>query len=185
MHVLSKDLSRGSSRGWLILHCLVCVRCTVSEVSATTTLTASGPLCADQTTVLTCTVPQGISIRWTYRGSQFGGLITPSQPPPSGPISVSGVEFTLSLLEDSSPDLVSQLSFTASTDVDGAVVVCAGVSPTGLDGMVDVSTGSITLQVQQICKATCDIIKGGRTTVAVNKALCVHMQVNSSYWKLC
>ena len=50
---------------------------------------------------------------------------------------------------------MSQLSFTASTDVDGAVVVCAGVSPTGPGGMVDVSTGHTTLQVQQICKATC------------------------------
>ena len=135
-------------------------------MSATTTLTASGPLCADQTAVLTCTVPQGRSIRWTYSGSQFGGLITPSQPPPSDPIPVEGVEFTLSLLEGTSPDLVSQLSFTASTDVNGAVVVCAGVSPTGPDGMQEVSTGDITLQVQQICKTTCDILRGGNTSIA-------------------
>ena len=134
----------------------------VSEVSATTTLTASGPLCAGQTAVLTCTVTEGISIRWTYRGNQFGGLITPSQPPPSGPIPVSGVEFTLSLLEDSSPDLVSQLTFTASTDMDGEVVACIGIFRTGPDGMRELSTSEIMLEVQQNCKPACDVISRER-----------------------
>ena len=144
-----------------LLSCLLC--CTVSEVSATTTLTASGPvLCADQKAVLTCIVTEGISIRWTYRGNQFGGLITPSQPPPSDPIPVSGVEFTLSLLDGTSPDLVSQLTFTASTDVDGDVVSCIGIIPTGPDGMRELSTSEIMLEVEQNCKPACDVISRGR-----------------------
>ena len=69
------------------------------KVSATTTLSDPGPLCADEMAVLTCNVT-GVSIRWTYYATQFGGLISPVRPPSSDPILVSGVEFTLSLLEN-------------------------------------------------------------------------------------
>ena len=113
------------------------------KVSATTTLSDPGPLCADETTVLTCNVT-GVSIRWIYDGTQFGGLISPSRPPSSDPILVEGgLMFTLSLLENTGSNLVSQLSFTASTDMDGRVVTCINS-----EGSVDTSI----LIVQQFCK---------------------------------
>ena len=134
---------------------VLCAGVLLSPVIAqgsSTVLTDPGPFCFGQTAVLTCNVTEGVSIRWSYDGSQFGGLITPSQPPSPDPMLVFGVELTLSLLEDTGSDLVSQLSFTASADVSGEVVSCVGISPTGPGGDREVSQGVTTLQVVQMCK---------------------------------
>ena len=117
----------------------------LSPAVATTTLSDPGPLCVGQTAVLTCSVADGVSIRWRYRDETVGALISLSQPPSSGPVTVGGVQFTLTLSQ-SSNSLISQLSFTASLDMDGGVVRCTGFSGT-------FSSGEITLQVEMMCKS--------------------------------
>ena len=112
---------------------------------ATTTLSDPGPLCAGQTAVLTCSVTDGVSITWFYRDEFVGQTISPSQPPPSDSVTVGGVEFTLTLSQNIT-HLISQLSFTASPDMDGAQVGCRSL----FGGTV--SSYEITLQVGMISK---------------------------------
>ena len=116
-----------------------------SPAVATTTLPDPGPLCAGQTAVLTCSVTDGENIRWRYRDETVGALLSLSQPPPPDPVTVGGVQFTLTLSQNSN-SLISQLSFTASPDMDGGVVSCTGFSGTFSDD-------EITLQVEMICKS--------------------------------
>ena len=113
-------------------------------------LTDPGPVCEGDTVVLTCTIPGGVQQVWSYNGDTIGdGQVTPGRLPPTNPDTVpemGGVEFTLSLLEGTSPDLVSQLSFTASTDMDGETIQCLGSDGT------NTVTGDTVIQVEQICK---------------------------------
>ena len=127
-------------------HCYVVAAVVLSPAVATTILPDPGPLCAGQTAVLTCSVADGVTIDWLYRNGCIGPSLSLSQPPPSGPVTVGGVEFTLTLSQNSNP-LISQLSFTASPDMDGGVVRCTG-------GLFDGTFRSdeITLQVEMICK---------------------------------
>ena len=118
----------------------------LSPAVATTTLSDPGPLCVGQTAVLTCSVADGVTIRWIYRNEFVGSVISLNEPPPPDPVTVGGVQFTLTLSQDNNP-LISQLSFTASPDMDGGVVRCSG-------GIADgtFSSDAITLQVEMICK---------------------------------
>ena len=119
----------------------------LSPAVATTTLPDPGPLCAGQTAVLTCSVANGTTIRWRYRGGTVGPLISLTQPPSSDPVTEGGVQFTLTLSGQNSNPLISQLSFTASPDMDGGVVRCTGESGGGFSSDVR------TLQVEMICKS--------------------------------
>ena len=102
--------------------------------------------------LLTCTIPNGTLLVWIYEGEVIGnGVYRPPNVPPTNPDTVGGVVFTHSLL-DSSPDLVSELSFTASTDVNGGVIRCAGDFQTNA-GDLDSVTDNITMQVGQMCKS--------------------------------
>ena len=118
----------------------------LSPAVATTTLPDPGPLCAGQTAVITCSVADGVNLRWRYRNEFVGSVISLNEPPPPDPVTVGGVQFTLTLSQNSNP-LISQLSFTASPDMDGGVVRCSG-------GIADGTFPSdeITLQVEMICK---------------------------------
>ena len=128
-------------------HCYVVAAVVLSPVVATTTLSDPGPLCAGQTAVLTCSVTDGVTIDWFYRNGCIGPSLALSQPPSSDPVTVGGVEFTLTLSQNSNP-LISQLSFIASPDMDGGVVRCTG-------GIADGTflSDEITLQVEMICKS--------------------------------
>ena len=117
----------------------------LSPAVATTTLPDPGPLCANQTAVLTCSVADGVTIRWTYRGESVGPLLSPSLPPPPDPVPVEGIQFTLTLSSQNSNPLISNLSFTASPDMDGGVVQCQGETGGGF------SFDERTLQV--ICES--------------------------------
>ena len=130
-------------------HCqiLSVIAVVLSPAVATTTLSDPGPLCAGQTAVLTCSVADGVTIRWRYRNEFVGPVVSPSLPPSPDPVTVGGVQFTLTLSQNSNP-LISQLSFTASPDMDGGVVRCTG-------GIADGTfpADEITLQVEMICKS--------------------------------
>ena len=120
----------------LFMHnCVVLQVCGVSAI-----LTDPGPVCTGDTVVLTCTIPGGVQLIWRYNNEVIG----------DGVDTVGGVMFTQNLL-DSSPDLVSQLSFTASTDVNGGIIQCVGDAATSTGGFESVSD-DITVQVEQICK---------------------------------
>ena len=117
-------------------------------------LTDPEPVCTGDTVLLTCTIPGGVSLTWSYNNERIGGgryVPVTNTVPPTNPNTVGGVVFTHSLL-DSSPDLVSQLSFTASTDVDGGVIQCVGDAATSTGGF-EVVSDDITVQVEQICKS--------------------------------
>ena len=77
--------------------------------------------------MLTCSVADGVAIDWFYRNGRIGQGISLSQPPSSDPVTVGGVLFTLTLSQ-SSNSLISNLTFTASLDMDGGVVRCTGFS---------------------------------------------------------
>ena len=114
-------------------------------------LTDPGPVCEGDTVLLTCTIPNGTLLGWIYEGEIIGdGVHRPPNVPPTNPDTVGGVVFTHSLL-DTSPDLVSQLSFTASADVNGGVIQCAGDAVTSTGG-VEIVSDDVTVQVEQICK---------------------------------
>ena len=105
--------------------------------------------------LLTCTIPGGVTLGWRYNsdnGLIGNGVYQPANNivPPTNPDTVRGVVFTHSLL-DSSPDLVSQLSFTASDDMNGGVIRCVGDAATSTDGVESVSD-DIIVQVEQFCK---------------------------------
>ena len=74
----------------------------LSPAVVTTTLPDPGPLCAGQTAVLTCSVADGDNLRWQYGGDPVGALLSPSQPPSSNPVTVGGVQFTLTLSQNRS-----------------------------------------------------------------------------------
>ena len=115
-------------------------------------LTDPGPVCIGETVLLTCAIPGGVQQVWRYNGNLIGNgpvqLGMPGRLPPDNPDTVGGVVFTLSLLEGASPDLVSQLSFTASTDMDGGTIQCAGTD--GTNTVID----DTVIQVEQICKVS-------------------------------
>ena len=119
----------------------------LSPAVATTTLPDPGPLCAGQTAVLTCSVTDGVAIEWGYKDGYIGQFLSLSQPPSPDPVTEGGVHFTLTLSQNNNP-LISQLSFTASPDMDGGVVRCTGFSDA-------FSSDEITLQVE-ICKSIDD-----------------------------
>ena len=124
-------------------HNIALLVCGVSAI-----LTDSGLVCEGDTVLLTCTIPMGVQLIWRYNGDLIGnGAVQPDRLPPNNPDTVGGVEFTLSVLEDTSPDLVSQLSFTASTDTDGGTTQCAGTN-----GTSSVSDDTV-IQVGQMCKS--------------------------------
>ena len=131
------------------MHAIVLQVCGGSAI-----LTDPGPVCEGDTVTLTCTIPGGVSLGWRYNSVLIGGgtyVPVTNTVPPTNPDTVGGVVFTHSLL-DSSPDLVSQLSFTASSDVDGGVIQCVGDAATstgGFESVLDV----ITVQVQQNCES--------------------------------
>ena len=130
-----------------ICNCVVLQVCGVSAI-----LTDPGLVCEGDTVLLTCTIPGGVTLLWRYNNERIGsGVYQPASNtvPPTNPDTVGGVVFTLSLL-DSSPDLVSQLSFTASTDVNGGIIQCAGDAATSTGGFESVFD-DITVQVEQIC----------------------------------
>ena len=138
---------------WLRKKFVTCVVLQVCGVSAI--LTDPGPVCTGDTVLLTCTIPRGVSLAWRYNSDVDligNGAYQPASNtvPPTNPDTVGGVVFTHSLL-DSSPDLVSQLSFTASTDVNGGVIQCVGDAATSTGGFESV-LDDITMQVVQYCK---------------------------------
>ena len=110
-----------------------------------TVLIDPGPVCSGHIVVLTCSVAEGTSMSWRYRDQNIG-LFSPIQPPPSDPVTQGGVQFTLSLMQNST-HLLSRLNFTASTDMTGESVECLGGLPSGT-----FSSDEITLQVELICK---------------------------------
>ena len=68
-------------------------------------LTDPGPVCEGDTVLLTCTIPGGVQLIWRYNSAGIGnGAVEPDSLPPTNPDTVGGVVFTLSVLEDSSPD---------------------------------------------------------------------------------
>ena len=103
----------------------------------------TGPLCPGQRAVITCGIPEGTTLIWTYDSTGVS-TIRPSSAtfPPDDPVMVGGVAFTVSLVS-TTPDLVSEISFVVSSIINGMVLVCSGVTGTGA---VDRSTSSVTLQ---------------------------------------
>ena len=99
----------------------------------------TGALCPGQRAVITCDIPEGTTLIWTYDSNEVS-TIRPSTDtfPPDDPVMVGGVAFTVSLV--STPDLVSEISFEVSSIINGMVLRCSGVSGTGV---VD---RSVTLQ---------------------------------------
>ena len=121
---------------------------TVSPVHVSGILIDPGPLCPGETALLTCTITQGTDLIWTY-GDLTPRRITTIVPavnifPPSGPILVDGVNFTVTVLSSTSPDLVSQISFVVSATVNGRTLECSGVSTSS--GAV---SRTLTLQVEE------------------------------------
>ena len=115
-------------------------------------LTDPGPVCEGDTVVITCTIPNGTLLGWIYEGEAIGnGVYSPPNVPPTTPDTVRSVVFTHSLL-DSSPDIVSQLSFTASTDMNGGIIRCDGDFQTSAGGL-DSVTDTTTMEVGQLCKS--------------------------------
>ena len=93
--------------------------------------------------MLTCSVADGVSITWFYRDESVGLFTSPSQLP-SNPVTVGGVQFFRTVMGNST--LISQLSFTASSDMDGGEVRCLGGSSDAL------TVDRRILQVEMICK---------------------------------
>ena len=115
-------------------------------------LTDPGLVCTGDTVLLTCTIPNGITLGWSYDGEFIGdGVYRPPNVPPTNPDTVGGVVFTHSLLS-TSPDLLSQLGFTASTDMNGGIIRCDGDFQTSAGGL-DSVTDNTTVQVGQLCKS--------------------------------
>ena len=116
---------------------------TVSPVHVSGILIDPGPLCPGETALLTCTITQGTDLFWSYDSGRITTIIPAVNFfPPSGPILVSGVEFTVTVLS-TSPDLVSQISFVVSATVNGRTLECSGVS-TSSGGV----SRTLTLQVE-------------------------------------
>ncbi len=95
-------------------------------------LTDPGPLCTGQTATLTCNITGGTRIHWNYNVGGSGGRIPTYDPdigvsPPTEPVTVNGVEFTVSVLM-TQPHLVSTISFVPSAMMNGGELVCIGFS---------------------------------------------------------
>ena len=83
--------------------------------------------------MLTCNVPGGITLQWIYNAMQFVTIRPPSSIPPSDPIPVDGVEFTVSLLSNTGSDLVSEISFEVSSSINGGVLRCSGLNAAAVE----------------------------------------------------
>ena len=119
----------------------------VSPESVGSILTGPGPLCEGDAALLTCNVTGGTALVW--RNAQNFGIgeqLSPDSPSTST-VTVGGVLFTVTLLIPTSPHFVSQLSFTASADMNGEVVFCSSFSPSS-----GIAEDNITLQVESISK---------------------------------
>ena len=90
----------------------------------------TGPLCPGQRAVITCDIPEGITLLWIY-DSNYVSTIRPSTAtfPPVDPVMVGGVAFTVSLVS-TTPDLVSEINFVVSSIINGMVLRCSGVTGT-------------------------------------------------------
>ena len=124
---------------------------TVSPVHVSGILIDPGPLCPGETALLTCTITQGTELFWSYDSGRITAIIPDVNIfPPSGPILENGVEFTVTVLSSTSPDLVSQISFVVSATVNGRTLECSGVS---------ISSGAVsrtlTLQVEDPISKIC------------------------------
>ena len=118
----------------------------VSPASSALTLTDQGPLCTGQTATLTCNITGGTTLNWDYIVDNVIGSIPTYDPiinvfPPPDPVTVFGVEFTVTVLMPTSPILVSRISFTASTIMNARILQCSGI----VGSMVE--SESTTLQV--------------------------------------
>ena len=103
-------------------------------------LTDPGPLCAGRTVVLNCTGGQAHG--WMYDMSREVN-INVLQEPPTEPVELSGVQFTFSQLSPS-PNLITQISFMSSQEIDGKILTCLSV--------IDLSTivtGEVTLTISE------------------------------------
>ena len=132
-----------------MINIIVLQVCGVSAI-----LTDPGPVCTGDTVLLTCTIPRGTRLAWRYNGENIGNgvyLPTYNTVPPDNPDTKGGVVFTQRLLH-TSPDLVTQLSFTATINTNGGIIQCAGDAATSTGGVESVSD-DITVQVEQICKS--------------------------------
>ena len=87
----------------------------------------SGPLCPGQTAVLTCNVPGGISLQWTYNSIALPNI---SVLPLDLHVFVDSVAFTVSTLSNTGSDLVSEIRFEVSSSINGGVLSCSGVNAT-------------------------------------------------------
>ena len=87
-------------------------------------LTDPGPVCPGDTVTLTCDVTGGTQLIWSYRATALATII-PSLNimPPSGPVLVSGVEFSV-LVSSTSPDRVSRIVIVADEGMDGRILSC-------------------------------------------------------------
>ena len=90
--------------------------------------------------MLTCNVPGGITLQWIYNSMVFVTISPPNSIPPSDPIPVDGVEFTVSLLSSTGSELVSEISFEVSSSINGGVLRCSGLNATA------VGSSQVTLQ---------------------------------------
>ena len=136
--------------GVLVVSVLVLLRPVVADHEGSTVLTDPGPVCSGHTVVLTCIVAEGVTLRWRYRNEPIGLFLSRNEPPPSmsDPVTQGGVQFTLSLTQNST-HLLSQLNFTASTNMTGQTVRCTGLTSTDTYTFI---SDEITLQVELLCK---------------------------------
>ena len=103
--------------------------------------------------MLTCNVPGGITLQWIYNLMVFVNIRTPDSIPPSDPIPVDGVEFTVSLLSNTGSDLVSEISFEVSSSINGRVLRCSGFDGTAVGSsevtlQEESSVGELVLRIQ-------------------------------------
>ena len=131
-----------------------------------TIVTDPEPLCAGHPALLTCNITEGTVIAWRYVNFSIGGTLTPASHTTSTD-TVGGVLFTVALLMPTSPYFVSQLSFTASAEMNGEVVMCGGLSPSG-----DI-VQSIILQVESI------------GNLVHSNSYCIAIRKLSAYIKAC
>ncbi len=113
---------------------------------ASSVLTNPGPLCTGQTATLTCNITGGTRISWIYNVRGSVETIPTFNPnagisPPTEPVTVNGVEFTVSVLMPTSPHLVSIISFVASAMTNGGILACIGFSSAQVEE-------EVTLQVE-------------------------------------
>ena len=70
----------------------------------------------------------GQSHEWRYDMSR-GIIINILAPPPAEPVELSGVQFTFSQLSPS-PNLITQISFMSSQEMNGRILTCLSVNDT-------------------------------------------------------